>query len=487
MAGRANANFIAGPAGTRRRIQASEGSEMNRQHQASSFERLLSLFTRVRAGEGRCVAILSLQAFALMTAYYLIRPVREALILTEGGAEFRSYAVGVQALLLILIIPVYSAAIRSMDARLVYQRINIFFVLNLLVFCLLGQSGRSFAFAFFIWGSLFGVMAVTQFWAFATELFNVQSGQRLFGVIAIGISAGAWAGARLASAGFDALGPYGLMLAAAIALAAAIHLSGMARASVPAAAQSAGSSPGTGDESAASAAGRWLGGFVLIGRSRYLAGIAALVVLLNWITSTGDFVLSKWLLEVAQREAPGDPAGYIGRFMGDYCSAITLVAFLVQLLLVSRIIQFAGLARALLITPVAFVAGYLLLGIVPVFLLLQSVLVVQRSLDYSLLNTTRNALLLPASRAAKYQAKTAIDTFFFRLGDLLSTATVYVGARLFEDARLQLLWLILVLSATMALVAWLVGREYTRRHGGARESLLGDLPVGAGARAELVQ
>jgi AAA family ATP:ADP antiporter len=73
--------------------------------QRSGFERLLALFTSVRAGEGRCVAILSLQAFLLMVAYYLIRPVREVLILTHGGAELRSYAVGVQAVLLILIIP----------------------------------------------------------------------------------------------------------------------------------------------------------------------------------------------------------------------------------------------------------------------------------------------------------------------------------------------------------------------------------------------
>ena len=158
-------------------------------------------------------------------------------------------------------------------------------------------------------------------------------------------------------------------------------------------------------------------------------------MLLNWITSTGDFVLTSWLVDIARREAPGAEAGYIGQFMGRYCATVTLVGFLVQLLLVSRIIQFAGLARALLVTPVAFVAGYLLVGIVPAFLLLQSVLVMQRSFDYSLLNTTRNALLLPMGREAKYQAKTAIDTFFYRAGDLLATGSVVLGMRLFDDAR----------------------------------------------------
>ncbi len=444
----------------------------------TAFERLLCLFTRVRAGEGRCIAALSLQAFALMTAYYLVRPVREALILTEGGAEFRNYAVGAQALLLVFLIPAYGALARRIGPRHVYAAVNLFFVGSLLLFWLLGQSGHALGFPFFVWGSLFGVMAVTQFWAFATDLFNVQAGQRLFGIIAVGVSAGAWAGAQLSAALFGALGPYGLMLLSAAALAAATGMSVYSRASVPPPARCA-------EEPVPAAVhagtGGWLGGFAVIGRSRYLVGVAALVVLLNWITSTGDFVLSSWLVEVAGREAPDDVGGYIGRFMGRYSAAITLAAFLLQLLVVSRIIQFAGLAKALLVAPVACVAGWLLVGMVPLFVLLQSMLVLQRSFDYSLLNTTRNALLLPASREVKYQAKTAIDTFFFRLGDLLSTASVWAGLRLFEDARFQFLWLVFTLSVTLTLVAWLVGREYARRQGEPRASRFAGFARGAHA------
>jgi AAA family ATP:ADP antiporter len=261
------------------------------------------------------------------------------------------------------------------------------------------------------------------------------------------------------------------MLAAAAALTVAIMLGARVRATVPASAQG-------GDDAAsppAAVRGRWLGGFAVVARSRYLVGIAALVVLLNWITSAGDFVLTSWLVDIAQREAPDMQSEYIGRFMARYCSAVTLVSFLIQLLLVSRIIQFAGLARALLLTPLAFAAGYLLVGIVPAFLLLQSVLVVQRGFDYSLLNTTRNALLLPMGRDAKYQAKTAIDTFFFRAGDLLASGSIFVGLRLFEDARAQFIWLTVGLSLTLLLVAWLIGREYARR-----EREISELPSGDG-------
>ena len=433
------------------------------------FERCLALLAPVRPGEGRCVAILWLQAFSLMLAWYMIRPVREALILTERGAEFRSYAVAVQAALLIVIVPAYSAWVRRVDPRRVYVLVNAFFVSHLLLFFLAGRAGLQLGFVFFVWGSLFGVMAVTQFWAFATDLFNVRSGERLFGLVAVGISGGAFAGAQAASALFDAIGPHGLMLASAAALSAAIALGTRVRAAIPAATRGDGGA----EVGPATVRGRWLGGFAVVARSRYLVGIAALVVLLNWITSAGDFVLASWLVDIAQREAPGAQTEYIGRFMARYCSVLTLASFLIQVLLVSRIIQFAGLARALLLTPVAFAAGYLLVGIVPAFLLLQSVLVVQRSFDYSLLNTTRNALLLPMGREAKYQAKTAIDTFFYRTGDLLATGSIFACLRLFDDARAQLVWLIVALSLTLLLVAWLIGREYARR-----ERATSGLPAG---------
>ena len=313
---------------------------------------------------------------------------------------------------------------------------------------------------FFVWGSLFSVMAVTQFWAFATDLFNVQSGERLFGLIAVGISGGAFAGAQASSALFDAIGPHGLD-AGLRRRADRRDRAGRARARGD---SRAGAGRRYSDPSPRQGSGRWLGGFAVVAPQPYLVGIATLVVLLNWITSAGDFVLTSWLVDIAGREAPGAETEFIGRFMGKYGSAVALAGFLIQLLLVSRIIQFAGLARALLLTPLAFAAGYLLVGIVPVFLLLQSVLVVQRSFDYSLLNTTRNALLLPMGREAKYQAKTAIDTFFFRAGDLLATGSIFAGrAVVRRRAHAVRVAHHHILSLTMLLVAWLIGREYARR------------------------
>ena len=56
------------------------------------LERFLNLFTEVRQGEAASALLLALNIFLILTAYYVLKPVREALILPGGGAEVKSYA-----------------------------------------------------------------------------------------------------------------------------------------------------------------------------------------------------------------------------------------------------------------------------------------------------------------------------------------------------------------------------------------------------------
>ena len=50
-----------------------------------------------------------LNVFLLLTAYYTIKPVREALILGSAGAEIKAYTGAIQALVFMAIVPFYSA------------------------------------------------------------------------------------------------------------------------------------------------------------------------------------------------------------------------------------------------------------------------------------------------------------------------------------------------------------------------------------------
>jgi AAA family ATP:ADP antiporter len=61
--------------------------------------------------------------------------------------------------------------------------------------------------------------------------------------------------------------------------------------------------------------------------------------------------------------------------------------------------------------------------------------VLENSTDYSIENTARHALFLPVSREAKYKAKTAIDTFFYRAGDVTQAGVVWLGTSMAFTTR----------------------------------------------------
>jgi AAA family ATP:ADP antiporter len=172
----------------------------------------------------------------------------------------------------------------------------------------------------------------------------------------------------------------------------------------------------------------------MILRSRYLSLIAALIVLLNVVNTTGEFLLGKLVLQAADEAAvAGAEAAvrqtFIGEFYGNFYSWVNLLAFLFQLLLVSRIFKYIGVRGALFILPCIALGGYGLLLAFPILGAVRIAKVLENSTDYSIQNTARHALFLPTSREAKYKAKAAIDTFFWRSGDVLQAGVVFLGTR----------------------------------------------------------
>ena len=73
--------------------------------------------------------------------------------------------------------------------------------------------------------------------------------------------------------------------------------------------------------------------------------------------------------------------------------------------------------------------GYTLLAVAPVLAMIRGVKIAENATDYSIQNTTRQALFLPTSREAKYKAKQVVDAFFWRAGDVLSAVLVFLGSQ----------------------------------------------------------
>jgi AAA family ATP:ADP antiporter len=153
----------------------------------------------------------------------------------------------------------------------------------------------------------------------------------------------------------------------------------------------------------------------------------------------------------------------IAAFMGDLFSWITILSTGLQLLLVSRIIMTFGLKIAVAIPPFLFVVSFLGMTLLPLMWVMKWGIITVKSLDYSLLNTCRNALFLPASRAAKYEAKTAIDTVFFRVGDLVAAGTVYLGAEILGWDHMEFLVFDTALAVAMLGIALTAGTLYARK------------------------
>ena len=297
----------------------------------------MSLFTRMRPGEGTSVLLYALYAFLLLVCYYILKTIREALILTEFGAEARSYATAVIAILLLFIVPLYGLLFRHARKVHLIRWVTTFFIVNILLFWFMARGGVEIGFFYFVFAGIFGVMVIAQFWAFAADSYNVKSGQRLFPVIMIGASAGALAGAQFTKflTGRGLVEPINMLLIAAGILAATLLLSEISRRSIP---DESRSLDGGNEESIEEESEKksLFGGFSLVFKDRYLLMIAGLVILLNWVNTTGETILAHFVSEHATRvaaESPGLERGdIIAGFYGDFFFWVNLVGFAMQAL-----------------------------------------------------------------------------------------------------------------------------------------------------------
>ena len=129
---------------------------------------------------------------------------------------------------------------------------------------------------------------------------------------------------------------------------------------------------------------------------------------------------------VAAGTAPGLSEGQIiGDFYAKYFSLANALGLVLQLFVVSRIIKHQGVARAVMILPVLSFGVYNILIFVPLLTAALAAKVIENSTDYSLNNTVRNMLFLPCTYEQKFAAKQAIDSFFVRMGDVLSAGLVF--------------------------------------------------------------
>jgi AAA family ATP:ADP antiporter len=297
---------------------------------------------------------------------------------------------------------------------------------------------------------------IAQFWALAAGAFNTKSGQRLFPAIMLGATLGALAGAQVTDLLIASLGALALLGIGALVIAGTAALVAPELAAIPTASAS------RVEQSAPRTTSSLAGGFRVVFSDRYLMLVALFVVLLNCISSMGDFLLAD-LVQKQAGESGLDAIGreaFIGSFYARFHFWMTLLGVVLQMFVVSRVYRAIGVRGAVLVLPLIALFVYGAIAFVPIFSVIWVAKVLESATNYSLMNTTQQALYLPTSPVAKYDGKMTIDTFFWRFGDVVQAGLVFVGLNQFGFTMTGFAVMNTLLSAAWVALAVAIGWRY---------------------------
>jgi AAA family ATP:ADP antiporter len=426
----------------------------------SLLDRGLRVFADVRAGESATALLLLANLFLLLVGYYVLKTVREPLILATGGAEAKAYASAGQALTLMGFIPLYSWFSSRVNREKLVLGVTLFFTLNVELFYLGARLGVPYlGVVFYVWVGIFSLATIAQFWSYANDLYSRDTGQRLFPMIAVGATAGSPVGAKIAETLFQMrVKPFDMLhiTAAILLVQLALYWVVNRRETLQA--------PAAFQEALAPS-----GGFGLVFRSGYILPIAAMLVVLNTVNTTGEYILDTSVVMRAEQMAAADPSfdrdSFIGSFKGGYFFWVNVAGVVLQAFVASRLVGWFGVRGVVLALPLVALGAYGFIVMGAAFAAQRWAKTAENATDYSIMNTGRQMLWLPTRREEKYKAKQAVDTFFVRIGDLASAGLVFLGTHALVLAPsgfatvnlgLVLVWLVLaftVLRRHDALVA----------------------------------
>jgi AAA family ATP:ADP antiporter len=433
--------------------------------------RLLGRLVAIKADEVRLVGWAWLYLFAVFSAYYVIRPIRDEAGIAGGVSNLPWLFTGT-LLAMMAVNPPFAALVARLPRRRFIGLAYRFFILNLIVFLVLFQItsvetnvwvGR----AFFIWTSVFNLFVVSVFWAFMVDVFTNEQGKRLFGFIAAAATMGGILGAGLTATAVQSIGVPLLLLASAALLEVGVfavrRLSTLTnamntRATVTEEGGAGGSrQDGTGRAASRDEAQAPIGGGVLAGlthalKSPYLLNISV-YMLLYTILSTFLYFQQAAIVDRSFADRAARTA-----FFARVDLMVNVLTLGAQCFLTGRVTRHLGVAMTLTFVPILTVVGFLLLGMMPTVAIVVGFTVLRRVGNFSFARPTREVLFTVVSREDKYKAKNFIDTVVYRLGDQVGAWS----SGLITMAGLGaagIAWAAVPLSLAWMVNAWWLGRR----------------------------
>lgn len=361
----------------------------------------------IHVHERRAVLTASLLLFLLLTGIMILQPVRETLGLTRGIDNVRRlFLVTVASTLLVA--PLFGWLVaRVSRRRLMAVSLRLGTVILLGFFVGLTWSSEparsSLAAAYYVFHSVFSLLAISLFWALMADHFSFAESKRLFPTIALGGSLGAIAGSLMAWQLVRLFGLQALFLPAALLLELSVWAAGgvwRTRAPHP---TSAGPPGPLGGPS--------LAGITALARSSYLRGIGLLVVLVGLVSTLLYFTGLRMVAGIS--DSPERQTALFAH-INLWTQVATLAA---QAFLASRIMRLAGVGCALAVLPVLSVSGFAVLAAAPTLLAFTVVNALFRAAQQGIAGPAQETLFTVLNRQEKYKAKSFLDTFGIRAGD----------------------------------------------------------------------
>jgi AAA family ATP:ADP antiporter len=430
---------------------------------AGTLYRLLRRVIDVRPEEVKVLFWCWLYIFAVLSSYYIMRPIRDQMGVAGGVGNLQWLFTGTLIGMVVLNLP-FAYLVKTLPRRRFIPLTYRFFAVNILMFAILLYAadeaqtvwvGR----VFFIWVSVYNLFVVSIFWQMNVDLFSPEQGKRLFGFIAAGATIGAITGSAVTATLARHVSPIVLLLGAAVLLEVAVFAVGRLSRLSPALSRRPAESEG--DEQP-------IGGSVVAGithalSSPYLINVS-LFILLFAISSTFLYFQQAGIVSQSFTDRGAQTA-----FFATVDLLVNTLTLVVQLFFTGRILMLLGVALALGFLPALTMIGFGALAFAPTITAIAVFQVVRRAGDYAIARPTRELLFTVVPREDRYKAKSFIDTFVYRLGDQVGAWSVaglrWLGAGAAELALvaipIALLWLMNAL--------WLGRRQEARAQAQAAE------------------
>ena len=377
----------------------------------------LKTASKVKEKEVKAVIFSFLFVVVLMSAYYILRPVRDAMASDWSDAEV-SWLWTLNFFISTAIVALYGSMVSKFRFRLLVPTMYGIFAISFIIFYALGSVFEDRTLidkSFYVWVSVFSLFHISVFWTFMSELFSKEQSGRLFGIIAVGASVGGLIGPSITAFFSVSLGADNLMLIASMMLLIPIPIIFYLQSlkskelnnevlDIPDSNQSIGGNP--------------LAGFKMFFSNPYLLSIGLFIFLYTGISSFVYFELKNLLSDFSRSER--------SVIWAQMDLAVNILAISTGLFATGRIVTKFGMPATIAMVPIMICIGLLVLAISPLLGVVMVLQIIRRAGNYAVTRPAREMLFTLVNQETRFKAKPVIDIVAYRGGDML-TAWLFTG------------------------------------------------------------